>query len=35
VCSYWGRMRMVAMGECEVVKWEVVIACSMARPMHS
>jgi hypothetical protein len=28
-------MRMVVLGECEVVEWALVIACSMARCMHS
>jgi hypothetical protein len=26
---------MVALGECEAVKWAMVMACSMARRMHS
>jgi hypothetical protein len=26
---------MVALGECEAVEWVLVIACSMARRMHS
>jgi hypothetical protein len=30
VCSH----RMVALGECEAVEWELVIACFMARRIH-
>jgi hypothetical protein len=26
---------MVALGECEAVEWALVIACSMARGIHS
>jgi hypothetical protein len=35
VRSHWGRMRMVALGECEEVECALVIVCSMARRMHS
>jgi hypothetical protein len=35
VCSHRGSMRMVALGECKAVVWALVIACSMARRMHS
>jgi hypothetical protein len=28
-------MRMVALGECEAVEWALVLACSMARRIHS
>jgi hypothetical protein len=35
VCAYRGSMRMVALGVCEAVEWALVIACSMARRMHS
>jgi hypothetical protein len=31
----WGSVRMVALGVCEAVEWAMVIACSMARRMHS
>jgi hypothetical protein len=36
VCVPIGEgMRMVALGECEAVEWALVIACSMARRIHS
>jgi hypothetical protein len=35
VCSQRGRMRMVVLGVCYAVEWALVIACSMARRMHS
>jgi hypothetical protein len=35
VCSHRGKMRIVVLGEREAVEWAQVIACSMARRMHS
>jgi hypothetical protein len=35
VCSQRGSMRMVELGVCDTVELALVIACSMARRMHS